>query len=118
MTIFWIIILVLSIILEAATVSLISVWFGVGAIAALLTSALTDNVLIQVVVFTLVTGLSIFFTRPFLQKIMPKNWIVRFELTNNSSATLDNIISQLLICPGVNIMKSIPDHCHRRAATI
>ena len=69
---FWVIIMALALILEAATVSLISIWFAAGAVAALITASATDNVFIQVVVFTLVTAVCIFFTRPFLKKIMPQ----------------------------------------------
>ncbi|MCL2053756.1 MAG: NfeD family protein [Oscillospiraceae bacterium] len=70
MTVFWIVIIAVALVLEAATVSLISVWFAAGAVAALIASSLTDSVLIQFIVFTLVSVVCVIYTRPFLKKFM------------------------------------------------
>ena len=39
-TFIWTLVLVISVIVEAITIDLVSIWFGIGAIAALLVSSL------------------------------------------------------------------------------
>lgn len=50
--------------LEAATTALISFWFSVGAVAALLCCCLTDNITIQTLVFAVVSCLCLAFMIP------------------------------------------------------
>lgn len=65
----WIVLLAAFIIIEAATVQLVTVWFAVGSFAAIITSFFTQSVLIQVVVFATVSVISLAATRPFVKKL-------------------------------------------------
>lgn len=67
-SIVWLVLVVLFALLEASTVSLVSIWFAAGAAAALVASAFTDNVLVQVVVFVLVSVAVLALVRPLLKK--------------------------------------------------
>lgn len=58
---------VLFALVEAGTVGLISIWFMFGAVAACLTAMLTDYWWIQLIVFLLVSGVLLAFTRPLLK---------------------------------------------------
>ena len=64
----WLGVIVVGILLEAITVQLVSIWFVLGALVALLCSLLTDHVGLQLAVFAIVTLLSLVFTRPLVQR--------------------------------------------------
>ena len=66
----WIAAIVLLAVLEGATAQLVSIWFVIGGIAALITSIFTDAVWIQLTVFVLVSILSLLLTRPLVKKAM------------------------------------------------
>ena len=72
-----IVILICSI-LEVATVNLVSVWFIVSALAALIVSIFVDSLLIQMSVFVLFGVFLLFTTRKPLQKMVDE----RREKTN------------------------------------
>lgn len=56
--------------LEFATVALVSVWFAVGAFAAFITAIFTDAVWVQVLVFALVSTLTLLLSRPFAKRFL------------------------------------------------
>lgn len=67
-TLIWLGIVVLFALLEAATVGLVSLWFALGGLAALVTAAITPSVPIQIVVFLAVSFAALVFTRPLVRK--------------------------------------------------
>lgn len=75
MVIFWIIVLVAAILIEAATAALISIWFAAGALAAVIAAALGVSLTIQLILFVAFTGITLVFTRPFVKKLFPKKFI-------------------------------------------
>ena len=78
-TLIWVLILVISIIVEAITVDLVSIWFGVGAIVALIGEALGLSQVFQIVVFTIVSIICIVASRPLAKKYLRGN-IVKTNL--------------------------------------
>ncbi len=56
--------------LEFATVSLVSIWFAVGAFAAFLTAIFVDAVWVQLLVFAGVSTLMLLCTRPFIKRFV------------------------------------------------
>lgn len=60
----WLIALAVFVAVEAATVSLVSIWFAVGALAGLVTSLFTQNLLYQLLAFALVSAAALAVTRP------------------------------------------------------
>lgn len=71
MQILWLVLLVIFIIAEASTAALVSIWFCVGALAALLVSAIAPGmVALQVVVFLLVGGLMLLALRPLARRLI------------------------------------------------
>lgn len=66
--IFWLVALVLFLILEAVTVSLVSLWFAGGSLAALLAAALGAGTGLQWLVFALVSGLLLALLWPLAKK--------------------------------------------------
>ena len=67
-SIVWLILLVAFIVAEAATATLVSIWFCAGAAAALLLSAFVPNVLAQTAVFLVVRLVCLVLMRPLVRK--------------------------------------------------
>ena len=74
MYIVWIIVLVAGVFAEAATFSLISIWFALGALAAVIAAALGAGMPVQIAIFLAVSVISLAATRPVIKKIMPKKY--------------------------------------------
>lgn len=68
----WIMIMVIAIIIEISTTDLTSLWFAVGAIAALISNLFLhdDLIYVQILIFAIVAIVSIFVLRPLFKKRM------------------------------------------------
>ena len=73
--IFWLVILVAGVLIEASTFALVSIWFAVGALAAGIAALLGAPVGVQTVIFLAVSVGLLACTRPLLKKLMPKGYI-------------------------------------------
>lgn len=73
MTMIWLVILVLLVVIEILTMGLTTVWFAGGALAATLASLLGLPLMIQIILFLVVSGLLLFFTRPIAVKYFNKD---------------------------------------------
>ena len=65
---FWLIIMVLMLIVEAAAPGLVSVWFAVGALAALIAAACKLEPWLQIIIFVSVSVMSLIITKPLVKK--------------------------------------------------
>lgn len=74
-TLMWTVVLLISVIIEAITIDLVSIWFGVGAVAALVCEALGLSQVLQVVIFTIVSVTCIIISRPLAKKYLRGNTI-------------------------------------------
>ena len=70
MIILWIVLALGFLFVELETVALISLWFVVGALAALIACLLGAAIWLQVLLFALVTLLMLLLLRPFLRKFV------------------------------------------------
>ena len=68
-TLFWLIFAIAMAVLEGVTVQLVSVWFAVGGLAACITSLFTDSLIIEVIVFVVVSATALAVTRPLVKKL-------------------------------------------------
>lgn len=64
----WIIIAVIFAIIEAFTLGLTTIWFTVGGVVASVVALLGGPLLLQIVVFLVVSIVLLYFTRPFAEK--------------------------------------------------
>ncbi len=69
--IFWLILVIVLTIVELATVNLLTVWFVISGIVAMILSFFIDDVTIVSTVFVLLGILLLFTTRPLLKKYLP-----------------------------------------------
>lgn len=65
---FWLIIAGLCLVIEIYTVGFFIFWFGIGALFALLTSFITNNLFIQIAVFLISSSLLVILTKPLMKK--------------------------------------------------
>ena len=78
MTTLWLIIMVLFLAVEAATVGLVCIWFAAGALIALLAAMFGTQLWLQIVLFLVVSAATLYFTRPLVKKFVNS----RVEPTN------------------------------------
>lgn len=74
-TLIWTIVLVIAIVVEAITIDLVSIWFALGALLALLCSVIGLSHTLQVVIFTVVSILSMFIVRPLAKQYLRGNTV-------------------------------------------
>ena len=84
----WLTLLLVFGIGEAATVGLTSAWFALGSLAALICTMLGGAIWLQVVVFVLVSAVSLALVRPLAKK---------FLVPNYSATNADRVIGQTAI---------------------
>lgn len=68
----WLVLFVASIVLEAVSFQLFSIWFALGAVFALLASLLGLSFVWQIVIFIVVSGATLGATRPLVRKMQRK----------------------------------------------
>lgn len=68
MIIFWIVAAVLFLIVEAATVGLASIWFALGALAALVCALLKGPLWLQILWFFVISVVTLLITRPLAKR--------------------------------------------------
>ncbi len=73
MALIWLLLMVVFLAVESSTVTVVSIWFAVGALAALILSLLDVQIWVQVVVFLAVSCALLAALRPLVKKfITPK----------------------------------------------
>lgn len=70
MTVVWLVAMIALLVLEASVPGLVSIWFALGAFAAMLSSLLNAPLWLQFVWFALVSLVSLWLTRPFVKKFV------------------------------------------------
>ncbi len=73
--IFWLIVLVVMAVIEIITLGLTTVWFAGGALAAFIASLLGANIVVQVILFVVVSVLLLALTRPLAAEYLNKDRI-------------------------------------------
>lgn len=68
----WLAIVICLAILEMATVSLVSIWFVLSGILAMISTTFTDNVTIQIAIFVIFGLLFMLLTKKIVKKAVPE----------------------------------------------
>ena len=69
MVIGWFIAFLVLLFIELVTVNLVTIWFAIGAVAAIITTIFTDSILIQSIVFVVVSVIALLITKPLIKKL-------------------------------------------------
>ncbi len=98
-SVLWIIFLVVFLIIEALTVNLVTTWFAIGSLGALVAASLGAEPLWQIVTFLCVSAISLIIARPIIKKhiktkavptnadrVIGKTGIVTEDITNDKFA--------------------------------
>lgn len=64
----WLGLFILLLVIEIITVGLTTIWFAAGALAALAANVLGANLIIQIIIFLVVSVVLLIFTRPWAEK--------------------------------------------------
>lgn len=96
MLIFWIALLVVLLIVEAVTVQLVTIWFAIGAAAALIARICGAELWLQWVIFVAISAITLAATRPLVrkftkQKVQPTNADRCIGATAMVTEDIDNI---------------------------
>lgn len=67
-TLFWLIAVIAFVVIEASTTALVSIWFAVGATAALISSFFTQSLSVEAAVFAIVSAIALIAMVPTLAK--------------------------------------------------
>lgn len=70
---FWFIVFVILLAIELVTVNLVTIWFAVGAIAAMIISSYSESLVLQLGIFLIVSFVSLILTKPLLKKLKKFN---------------------------------------------
>lgn len=83
--IFWLVAFGVLLLVEILTLGLTTIWFAAGALAAFLMAALSLPLMVQIVIFLMVSALLLIFTRP----VMTKHLNAKTTKTNAESLVGD-----------------------------
>lgn len=92
----WLILLAFLILVEIITLGLTTIWFAGGALVAFIVSLFYDNLLVEIILFILVSLVLLFFTRPVVKKYFNStrtktNYEALIGKEALVTATIDNI---------------------------
>lgn len=73
MTMFWGLAFLVFIVIELATVNLVTIWFAVGSLITLFVSLYVDSEIIQIIIFIIASLVSLVVTKPIASKLKIKN---------------------------------------------
>ncbi|MEG1165582.1 MAG: NfeD family protein [Oscillospiraceae bacterium] len=86
MTIIWAVLIVVFIIVEAATAGLASIWFAVGGVAAIISAFFHAEIWLQITIFVVVSVATLLITRPLAKKYLN---------TKTESTNADRVIGKV-----------------------
>lgn len=73
MLIFWVVLLIVLIVVEAVTAQMVTIWFAAGALSAIVAERLGAQMWLQWVVFIAVSAIALVLTRPLAKKLTKTN---------------------------------------------
>lgn len=86
MTVFWFIAVIILLLIELVTLNLVTIWFALGSVSAMVVSLYIDSIVIQVIIFIVVSIISLLVTKPVIK---------RFKLTKITPTNSDMIIGKI-----------------------
>lgn len=90
----WLILFVAMTVIEFASMQLVSVWFALGAFVALVAAAFGAPLYLQIILFTVISAVSLIATRPLIRKFLKKGTVAtNAELDIGKEATVIEAIN-------------------------
>lgn len=91
----WLGLTVVFLIAEAASFQFVSIWFAVGAVAAMITQLAGGSLSLQCILFVAVTAVCLLGTRPFIRKVKKKAVSTNFDRILGQEAVVLEEINNL-----------------------
>lgn len=93
---FWVAVIIVCLVVEACTYAFVSIWFSLGGIGAFIAAMLKADFFTQLIVFVLISAVSLLFTRKFVKKFMnvtrqPTNYELVIGKTAEVIEDIDNL---------------------------
>ena len=82
----WIILFAVLILIEIFTINLVTIWFAIGALVSFFVSLCTENIGLQILVFIVISLITLLFTKKAVNKIKDKEMV---------PTNLDRVIGQI-----------------------
>lgn len=73
----WLILAGIFLIIEIINFGFLIFWFSIGALVAMVSSFFTGNIIVQTTIFLVVSTFLLFLTKPFVDKMLPKDKIIK-----------------------------------------
>lgn len=104
-SVIWLVLLIVFAVIEAATVGLVSLWFAVGALVALLSTFFTANIWLQIGIFLAVSALALALVRPLAERILiPRRVPTNANRAIGQEAEVIEIINNLKATGAVKVL--------------
>ena len=104
----WLAALIVLILVEAATVGLVSLWFALGALAALLTSFWVNSIWVQLGVFLAVSLVTLLVIRPLARRyITPRQVATNADRAVGAEGIVTQAIDNLKASGQVSVQGSV-----------
>lgn len=81
--IIWLVVLVVTLVVEALTSGLVSIWFAAGALAALMSSYFSIGFVYQIIIFIAVSALA-----PLLTRSLAKDKLLKHHIKTNADLVI------------------------------
>lgn len=92
----WLGAIVLFAIIEALTVGIVSIWFCIGSLGALIAAALGASVTVQIFVFLALSVAALIATRPLIKKkLLLKTTPTNFDMLIGESGITEEIVNNI-----------------------
>ena len=85
MAIYWFMACLVLLFIEISTVNLVSIWFAIGSLFARILAIFTDNFLLQLIMFIVISIIALLITKPLVKK---------FRKTDIVPTNLDRVIGK------------------------
>ena len=85
MAIYWFMACLVLLFIEISTVNLVSIWFAIGSLFAMILTIFTDNFLLQLIMFIVISIIALLITKPLVKK---------FRKTDIVPTNLDRVIGK------------------------
>ncbi len=79
MNLFWGLMFLIFLFIEIITINLVTIWFAIGSLIAFFVSLVYDSLIVQIIVFIVISIISLLLTKPIVKKLKINN----FEATNS-----------------------------------
>ncbi len=67
---FWLILVIVLVVIELATIQLVAIWPALGGVVAMLAASFHQSLLVQFLLFVIISLVLLFFTRPFVRRFI------------------------------------------------